>query len=242
MPPVWRFAFVFIALFQLPVFAQNSRVVVVNTASKELKRTAHHLHIPVEQLRNARKALQEATDLVPAIDPYPTDQLMSLAMNWRTLNRPKSNSVIKSFIQDLKSQAAQSSDFSSYQRMASEAVAITEWDDELDYERKMEMIRSWPDPPSSLGDAAADFRKNMESQAKSQFLGRLLGSDPEKAYDILSQPGEIDPRNYTVSGLIAQNLMSIGKNDDALRLIDQTMADFRQRSGDSKSNSASPSR
>ncbi len=231
---VCRLSFVFFAFLQFQAFAQSPKVVTASTTSKELKRTAHRLRIPVDQLKNARQALQEATDLVSRIDPSPTDQLNSLAQSWQNLNRSKSKSIISSFIQDLRFKAAQSANYSSYQRATSAAMSLIQLTAESDYEKAMEMIRGWPDPPASLGEAAVNYLKTMESQAKSQSLSRLANSDPEKAYDVLSQPGGIEPSSYSISGQTAQRLMSMGKKDDALKLIDQTMADFKQHSSDSQ--------
>jgi hypothetical protein len=73
------FFLILFVLFQVPLFAQTGKVIIVNTTSKELKRAAHRLRIPVEQLQNAQQSLQEATDLLDKIDPYPITQLSNLA-------------------------------------------------------------------------------------------------------------------------------------------------------------------
>ncbi len=226
------FSFVFFALFQFQAFAQNPRVVVASTASKELKRSAHRLRIPVDQLKNARQALQEATDLVPTIDPYPTEHLSSLVQSWQNLNRSKAKGIVDSFTRDLRSRAAQASDYSSYQRMTSAAISLLQLAADPDYEKILAEIRSWPDPPASLGDAAAKYRQNMETQIKSQLMWRLIDSNPEKAYEVLSQSTDSGSYNYSTAGQIAQRLMNKGKKEDAYRVIDQTMNNFSQQAND----------
>jgi hypothetical protein len=226
-------SFVFFSLFQLQAFAQNPRVVVASATSKELKRSAHRLRIPIDQLKNARQALQEATDLIPMIDPYPTEQLGSLVQSWQNLNRSKAKNIVDFFIQDLRSRAAQASDYPSYQKATSAAMNLFQTTAEPDYEKIIAEIRNWPDPPASLGDAAVKYRQNLESQARNSLLWRLIDSNPEKAYEVISQSNDPGSANrYSYSAQIAQSLMSKGKKEDALRIIDQTMNDFSQHAND----------
>jgi hypothetical protein len=226
------FSLVLFALFQLQAFAQNPRVIVASTASKELKRSAHRLRIPVDQLKNARQALKEATDLVPMIAPYPTEQISSLVQNWQNLDHIKAKDIIDSFIQGLRSQAAQAQDYSSYQRLTSAAMNLFQTTSEPDYETMLAEIRSWPDPPASFGDAALKYRQNLESQARSSILWRLIDSNPEKAYEVLSQSADDGSYNYSTLAQIAQRLMNKGKKEDALRIIDQTMNNFSRQAND----------
>jgi hypothetical protein len=222
----------FVAAFQFQVFAQNPKVIAASAASKDLKRTAHRLRIPVEQLKDARQALQEATDLVPMIDPYPVDQLSSLVSSWQNLNRSKAKSIADSFIQDLKSRAAQAKDYSSYQRATSAALSLFQSTQDPDYDRILAEIRSWPYPPASVGDAGVKYRQNLESQIQSQIMGRLMDSNPEKAYELISKSNDTGSYNYSTSAQIAQRLMSKGKKEDALRIIDQTMENFTRQAND----------
>jgi hypothetical protein len=69
--------------------AQEGAVTVVDPGSRELKRTAHWLQMPPEQLKNSRLALQEATELIKEMDPMPEPALGDLATLWVDLNRPK---------------------------------------------------------------------------------------------------------------------------------------------------------
>ena len=89
-------------LFAFATFAQEGRVVIADTASREVRRSAHQIHIPVGQLKNAREALREATDLARKMDPPPYDQFNNLAQIWLQLNRTKAKGVIESFIQDMR--------------------------------------------------------------------------------------------------------------------------------------------
>ncbi len=229
-----RFFLIFFAFFQLQVFAQQPRVVFVNSAEKELKRTAHRMRIPVDQLKNAREALQEATDLATKIEPAPISQLSSIASSWTNINRSKAKGIIDSIIHDLRALAAQPADFSAYQNATSAAMSLlqTQSSSESDYEKMLDMISSWPDPPASFGDRAATYRKELETQIKSNSIMNMASSNPEKAYELLSQSQDNKATSFTSYYLpvqIAQNLMSKGKKDEAMKVIDQTIANFSQQ-------------
>jgi hypothetical protein len=59
--------------FTCLAFPQEVKVIGSGSSdSKELMRTAQRLHIQVEQLKKARRTLQEATDLAKQIKPFPT--------------------------------------------------------------------------------------------------------------------------------------------------------------------------
>jgi hypothetical protein len=229
-----RFSFILFAIFQVQAFAQTNSVILINSNSKELKRAAHRLRIPVEQLKNARQALQEATELAPLVDPYPFDQLGNLAQSWQRLNRPKAKTVINSFIQDLRLKASQPENIAMYQRATSAAMSLAQIINENDYEKVQEMISSWPDPPASFGDTASSYRKNLEDQAKSQAVLRLAYSDPEKASKLLSQSGGTTQINYSSYAQIAQGFMNKGKRDEALKIVDQVISDYSQPAGEKR--------
>jgi hypothetical protein len=218
--------------FEFPAFPQESKIVIVNTASKELKRTARRLRIPVEQLKKARQALQEATDLVKKTKPFPSSQLSSLKESWRQLNRSRAKEVDDSFIQDLRSEAAHAADFNAYQQATSAAMSFGQSFGDSDYEKMQELVRSWPDPPASAGEAGEKFRSNMEANVRQNALSYLANSDPEKARTLLAQAGNSSGYNYSISGQIARGLMNAGKKDESLAMIDQTINDFRQHSAD----------
>jgi hypothetical protein len=215
-----------------PVFAQQPRVVVVDTTAKELKRSAHRLRIPVEQLKNARLVLQEATDLAESMDPFPADQISSLAQSWKNINKPKFQKTIDSIFQHLRAEAAEAPDGQTYTRATSAAMMLLQSTGGADYDRTIQTIRDWPEPPSTMGEAGATFRNSLESQAKSQALSRLAGTDPERALALLSQPKAPGSFNYALSGQIMQGLMNAGKKDEALRLADQIVGDFAQHASE----------
>lgn len=233
------FVFFFVC-FQLQVFAQQSQVVFVNSSSKELKRTAHRLRIPVNQLKNAREALQEATNLAIKTEPPPINQLSNLVRAWQNINRSNAKGVVDSFIQDLRAQAAQPKDFSAYQTATSAAISLLQSQQSqsttgMDYETILDTISSWPDPPASFGEKAATYRKDLETQLKSQSIMNMANSNPEKAYELLSQSQEkksFNSNDIYASAQVARSLLNKGKKDEAMKIIDQTMNNLSQQAND----------
>jgi hypothetical protein len=216
--------------------AQDIKVILVDVKSKELKRTAHRMRIPVEQLRNARQTLQEATDLALKLEPVPVEQYSSLGQSWTQLNPGKAKTQIEQLIEGLRRLAQKPPDAQTYQRATSAAVALVNQAGGQDQQKVLQTIQSWPAPPDSLGESARNFRALMQTQAQASSLARLSYSDPEKALSMLPKTAEVGTYNYAVRGQIAQGLMNNGKQDQAYRLIDETMADFAQRSQDPRAS------
>jgi hypothetical protein len=204
--------------------------VVVHSQSKELKRAAHRLRIPVEQMKRAREALQEATDMVKRIEPYPFDQIPNLAQMWDQINRPKAKQAVESFIYDMRSEAEECHDFQCYQRATAAALALMQ--SNFDYEKTAQQLRNWPDPKPAFGPAAELFRSSLETQAKNLAISRMAFSEPEKALKLLSEKGNSGAYNYTSSAQIAQGFMNAGKKDEAIKLIDQGLGKFDQNTSD----------
>jgi hypothetical protein len=220
----------FASFFLSPCFAEKPGLAVATSSSKELKRAAHRLRIPVEQMKRAREVLQEATDLVKNTEPHPYEQALAIIQMWNQINRPKAKEVTESFVDDLRGEAAECPDFSCYQRMTS--IAMTLMQSDLDYETATRQVRDWPDPKPAFGDAAQSFRDNLETQIRNQAISRLAYSEPEKALKLMSEEGPTDHYNYTTSAQIAQGLMNAGKKQEANRLIDQGMTKFDPNTSD----------
>lgn len=201
-------------------------VVVLNSSSKELKRTAHRMRIPVDQLKHARETLQEATDLAKKIQPRPTEHYFNLAQGWVNLDKSRSAAMIESLIDDLRSEAADCSDASCYQKLTSVGMMMMQTNQETDYEKMIQLMRNWPLPKESAGEAAKSFKESMEAQVKRQSLMKLASSDPEKALSVLPQIGDTPSADYWSSAQIAQGLMNQGKREESLRLIDKAIQGF----------------
>jgi tetratricopeptide (TPR) repeat protein len=227
----------FFAFFQFHAFAQQPRVVLVNSSSKELKRTARRLRITVEQLKNAREALEEATDLAETIDPLPISQISNLMRFWQNLDKSKAQGVMDGFVQDLREKAANAKDANVYQLATSSAMSIVQSQmsqsgSGTDYDKMMDLINSWPEPSAALGPQASSFRKSLENSLKLQNVSTLSRSDPEKAYELLTQSQDKSFNQAYLSIQVAQGLMNKGKKEEALKIIDQNINNFSQQPND----------
>ena len=218
--------------FVLPCFAQKPGVVIANSPSKELKRAAHRLRIPVGQLKDAREALQLATVLAGKMEPYPADQLLNLAQMWEQVERRKAETVVKSFVRELRSRAAECQDFGCYQKYTSSAMMLMQ--SKFDYAEVLAELESWPEPKESSGGQAGIFLDRMKSQFKKQSIYRLASSDPERALELLTEARDSGKYGYSASAQIAQSLMQAGKREQALDLIDQTIGRFDETSADGR--------
>jgi hypothetical protein len=221
-------------------FPQESKFTSSGTASKELKRTARRLHIPVEQLKKARRTLQEATDLTRQMKPFPVSQMFSLIQVWHQLNQSKAKEVTESFIQELRSDAANAPDAKTYRRATSTAMSLMQQNEGLpegspSHEKVQQMLQSWPQPPEGAGEAATKFLRSLEFNARQNALSSLVYSDPVKAKELLLKSSDsADGYNYAMSGQVVQSLVNKGKTDDALALVNQTISDFNQHASDPK--------
>jgi hypothetical protein len=221
-------------------FPQETKVTSSGTASKELRRTARRLHIPVEQLKKARRTLQEATDLAKQIKPFPVSQMFTLTQVWRQLHPSKVKEVTDSFVQELRSEAATAPDAKTYHRATSTAMSLMQSNEGLpegvpNFEKTQQMLQSWPQPPEAAGEAATKFLRSLESNARQSALSSLVYTDPVKAKELLLKSGDSEGGyNYAMSGQIVQNLVNKGMTDEALALVNQTISDFNQHASDPK--------
>ncbi len=212
--------------FTLSVPAMEKKFIAVSKTSKELKRAAARLRLPVAQVKNARHALQEATDLAKRMDPYPLDQIHNLANSWLRLNRSKADTIIEGFLKNLRIQAFEPMDIQHYQRLTSTAHMLVGLMAEDDDEYSLSFIQNWPDPPASFGEAAQTFRKNMETQMKRDILSRMIHSNPEKALELLTSFESSEMQNPSEAMTVVQMMMGAGMKEEGLTLIDQTINRF----------------
>jgi len=213
-----------------PMYAQEGKLVVVDPISKELKRAAHRLRIPADQMKNARQVLQEATDLARKTDPVAFAQFDSLAGLWIRLNPSRAKAVGQSLLDELRSAAQKATDAQSYQRATTTAMSVLQQIYQRNSEKALDEMKSWPAPPASAGNLAQEYRANLERQIQTQAISQLAYSNPEKALEMLSQMGK-DAPDYLRSQ-IAQGFMNSGKKDQAFGIVDARMSHYAQHASD----------
>jgi hypothetical protein len=216
-----------------PALSQETTVVVIggSPTSKELKRSAQQLRLPVEQLKNARQALQEATELAKRNRPFPFSKIQSLMGSWRRLNRSKAAEVTDSFVRYLRAEAANAKDSNTYQQATSTAISLIRSNGVADDEKLLEAIQSWPDPPASLNGAADKYKSDLEEGIRKSALSKLARTEPEKAGTLLAQ-ADSSERYYTLSEQIVRGFINEGKKAEAIAMVDQVISHFNQQSSD----------
>ena len=219
-------------LLLLALFSQNlsarGKIEIVDGDSKELKRTAHRLRISVQQLKNARSALQSATELAWKMEPVPYNQLRSIGSLWSRLHR-HADRVLESMIRQLADDAFSTSDPSVYQQSTSAALGLLNSLSQLDSDLALEVAEAWP-RPSYLDEGEENpTRKQMLSNLEQQSIQHLLHENPEEAWR------KIETRTPTAAWVdslktqIAQNLARAGKRDQALQIVDQVLESYDQK-------------
>lgn len=217
------FCCVFLALSFTPPAAQEGKVIVVNVDSKDLKRTAYRLRIPVERVKNAREALQEATDLAKRVRPIQTNSVSQLGNWWITFYRSKAESSIKGLVSDLRLAALEAKEPHDYTNATSAAGGLLTALAQLDPEQALEQVRRWPEPSKSLGPSAQNARTEMENRFRQESATRVAYTNPEAALELLSDSGS---PSYESRAQIAEALAQAGRKDEALKIIDQAIAEL----------------
>lgn len=218
-----------------PVVPGQGRVVEIASQGKDLKRTARRLRIGVEQLKNARDALQEATDLARhSLEPSVFSQL---PQGWIRLNRAKSPSVLEDLFGWLRVSVRNAPDAQAYQRGSSAARSLLSSLATLDSERAAALWRQWPDPPASLGDSAREIKEQIDKQFAEQLLMQSGGGNAEEALAMMKEQAS-RRLDYSRNARLAAQLNQSGKKAEALRMVDQSIAAFQQQNADPRSISS----
>ncbi|MBZ5499230.1 MAG: hypothetical protein LAP85_22760 [Acidobacteriia bacterium] len=215
----------------VPSLSGQGRVVAIDSQAKDLKRTAHQLRVSVEQLKNARTALQEATDLARrSQDPSAFSQL---SQSWIRLNRTKAPAAIEDLYGWLRSSARDASDLQTYQRCTSGAQSLLRSLAQSDSEQAIVLWRQWPDPPSSLGPDAKRIQEQNDKQFVNQLAMQTTVQNPEQALTLLREQAA-QGSDYATNGRLAAQFSQSGNRPEALRIVDQALADFRQHEPDAR--------
>ncbi len=218
-------AIIVIFCFAFPVLAGESGS--ADQDEKELKRVAHRLRIPKEQLENARSALQEATDLALTLDPFPTSKISSIVSDWKTLQPSKAESTIEYFILELQLRALIASDEKSYIQATSTATSILRSLASTNYRKARELLAGWPYPDESFGDAAIQAFERMQSSVTQSIMQQMAKENPE-ALDEES----LDSQNLSTQDLLTmiRNMANTGNREKVDELIDRAVENLQEGS------------
>ncbi|MGA2261950.1 MAG: hypothetical protein ABSH28_10990 [Acidobacteriota bacterium] len=211
-------------------------VVAIGTQAKELKRAAHQLRISVDHLKNARDALNQATDLAKRSSD--STVISQLAQDWTRLDKSKAPAALEDLYSWLSTAARDAADAQSYQRSTSAAQALLRSLVSMDSDRAVSLWQLWPDPPSSLGEdlrkrqneAGALFAKQLAATASGSGMRLGMGVGP----DLTMLQDAAARGDYGSAARLATQLNQTGDKAEALKLVDQAIADFKQREPDQR--------
>ncbi len=211
-------------------------VVSVGSQSKELKRTAHQLRISAEHLKNAREALQQATDL--ARRSPDSSSLSQLAQNWIRLDKSKAPAALEDLYSWLRAAARDAADAPSYQRSTSTAQMLLRSYASLDSERAVGLWQQWPDPPVSLSEALKKNQSESAALFAKQLAGQGTGPGLSIGPNVTSLRDAAAKGDYSSTARLAAQMAQTGDKAEALKLVDQAILDFRQREPDQRALSS----
>ena len=205
----------------------EGRVVVVKP--QDLKRTAHRLRISVEQLVNARTALNEATELSLRLDPTAQMNYAELARLWLQVDRRKSREVLGSIIARLFRQAEDAETLELYRQYGSQAQNLLGMLGEIDPENAEQIAALWPPPPSRLGDAGAELLAQFKNESLKRLLRQNVYATPDQVYEQLQRLPNAASITLQVRSDLAQALISSNQKDKAREVLDQGIEELANR-------------
>jgi len=211
---------IIVLCFTFPALSKNYEVRSAKKAEKETKRIAHRFSIPVEQLENARSALQEATELAITLDPFPTSRISSIVSQWNQLYPSRSEEVIEYFIIELEVRAQNAVDEKSYGEATSSAASIFRMLVSDNYRKARELLTTWPYPPESFGEAAIRAREGMQSVVTQVIMRQIAEENPEALSEQYFNSDSASPSDVM---MIVSELDRSGNREKAKKLIDGTM-------------------
>lgn len=215
---------------------QLSVIKVEMAKSKDLRRTAHRLHITLEQLTNARTALKEATDLALRQDPPPPNDYGTLARLWVQIDRHEALAMIASLVEQLCKQAQAADDLNSYRKYTTPALQLLYMLFDLDIEKAKQIAGLWPAPATKLGDAGQQVLTQFQSDFNTWLMSQGAYALADQSYEQYLQPGKSASLPFSPRVDVASALINASQKEKARALLDQAVADLAKRPPDPSKN------
>jgi hypothetical protein len=213
--------------FASPILTQEGKVVLVNSESKDLKRTAYRLRIPVERLKNARQALQDATDLIKRVQPVPAAYVGQISNSWVMLNRPKAKASIKDIFSALRTMAVEAREPKAYTDATAAASQVLTMLAQLDPDEALRLTKGWPEPAKTLGESAMRAKSGLESQFRQSAASLIATRNPDAALKLWPVQGEGSPTaEFGSRAAMAEAMMRSGRRDEAVKIVDRMISEL----------------
>lgn len=219
------FIFVFSVLSFWPkaTFSQTRHVEVLNQAQREEERTAHHLKMTTDQLRETRRLLREATDLALSEELDSTWRLNGLLNLWRRAHPTETMATMETVLGKLKDTAAHTPDPATYGWALSAARGVV-GETFSRAARRDDYLTDWPQRPE-LGDPASGHLEKAQAESERARWFESAHQDPlEAARNILRGSG---PESLALTTHLAGQLRFRGESETALELVESALDRLR---------------
>jgi hypothetical protein len=207
--------------------AQDSRLVVVDTSTKQLSRIAHRWQIPVENVRTARALIEEATEFARRHEGT-AQSVKELASLWSQMHPSLAAAKIELLMGRVRTRAQEADDLGAYKAAVTEAKDLLVMIVLLDEEKALDIARHWPAPPQGTGPEGEDARRDLYTALRRAAQG-LAQRDPERAVQLLDAPNVSEGLQYGALAQLASRRYREGRRDEALKLADRALSDFVAR-------------
>lgn len=200
--------------------AQERRLIVADSDDAELRRTALRLRMCPERLQQLRGLLDRATRLVSAMkDPSDVSHSFDrLAGAWVKLDRSRAESAIETLLEKLRAVAAATADSQAYMRATEQAIRLNRHLEPFLPDGDFRHLEGWPDPPPTH---QREFDQWEERLIRQQMYSTLR-EDPLRALEQLEE-GEQQFPDLNFRLQLIQRLLNHGSDDQASRLLDDTL-------------------
>ncbi len=201
------------------------KVTVKVSQDLDLKRPAYVFRVSVEQIENARLALEEATDLLEGLDHLQIKLAAQVPSLWVQIHRRQAPQRLQNLVAIVSKSVPQLEKGLEYEQLSRFAIRVAAETARIDPDRALKILRDWPGPPDWLGDEADSlFEKLTTGLGDERFQSRFM-TEPSSAIRNLLNTSLT--RHY--SSLYSRR-HDRDRND---RLLDEIAAEFREGPVDS---------
>ena len=218
------------ALIGTTLSVSFGQIEVVDPTSRDLKRTAHKVRMTIEQLKNARAALQEATELARDMEPVPTHQISSLGGHWIRLHPTKAPREIESLLDHLRPLAKESRNEQDYSRYTAAAKRLLNDLVKVDENKAFDLAERWP--ASEAVENTVGIQSRLQEQIRARRLQDQMNVYPERISAML--PADLTAVGYGTRASLVESLILSGEKQQAYEIIDMSISEFSNGSPDQR--------
>lgn len=205
------------------VFGQNRpSVEVKRLTDDDLQRTAHRLRISVERLRQARQALEAATELSDELEVEHLGAAGPIPGLWVRLRRQEAPDRLEAIIALRSRQVSELQQSEHYRAVTQWVLQVASELAPLHPPRALQAVQSWPAPPLRLGEKASQLFEELQTGLESEEFRYDFSIDPAGAVRSLMGPSSGWSRFYSRLNYLRNS----DDREEANRLIDGMLSEI----------------